>query len=212
MDITWYGHSCFRIAERGAITIVTDPFSEALGLPMPRLRGDVVTISHDRPGHNNAAAVKGSTHVLFGPGEYEIGGVFISGIPMHHIEEDAPPHYNVAYIIQYNSLTVVHLGDLKHVPDQSTIEALGQVNVALVPVGGGNSLKSSAASEVIALIEPNYIIPMHYALPGLSVPLEPVERFLKEMGVSKVQEEEQLRLQSSSLPEQPQVVLLKPQT
>jgi L-ascorbate metabolism protein UlaG (beta-lactamase superfamily) len=133
-------------------------------------------------------------------------------VALHNIDEDtgvARP--NVAYVFRYDGLTVVHLGDLQHVPDQSTIEALGEVNVALVPVGGGKGLKSSTAAEVIALIEPNYIVPMHYALPGLAIKLDSVDRFLKEMGVSKVLEEDSLRLTASTLPEQPQVVVLKPQ-
>ena len=119
---------------------------------------------------------------------------------------------NVGYVAQYGNLSVAHLGDLKHVPDQSTIEAMGEVNVALVPVGGGMALRASAAAEVIAMIEPNYIVPMHYALPGLKIELDPVDKFLKEMGVSKVQEEESLRVTATTLPEQPQVVVLQPQS
>lgn len=210
MDITWYGHSCFRITERGQISIVTDPFSESIGLPIPpRLKGDVVTISHDAAGHNNVDAVAGHNYTLAGPGQYEIGGIFIDGIALHHVDENVSKQ-NVAYLIQYDSLTVAHLGDLGHVPDQSTIEAMGEVNVVLVPVGGGQSLRASDAAEVIALIEPNYIVPMHYALPGLKIELDPVDRFLKEMGVSRVQEEETLRVSAAALPEQPQVVLLQP--
>jgi L-ascorbate metabolism protein UlaG (beta-lactamase superfamily) len=210
LDITWYGHSCFRITERSQISIVTDPFSDSIGLTPPRLKADVVTISHDQPGHNNLEAVRGYSYMLSGAGEYEIGGVFIYGVAMHHVTNE---HYreNVAYLMQYGPLTVVHLGDLAHVPDQSTVEALGEVNVALVPVGGGHGLKASTAAEVIALLEPNYIVPMHYALPGLKIDLEPVDKFLKEMGVSKVQEEDTLRVLATNLPEQPQVIVLRPQ-
>lgn len=211
LDITWYGHSCFRITERSRVTVVTDPYSEAVGLPAPtKLKGDIVTISHNSPGHNFVEVVKGHEYVLEGPGEYEIGGVFIYGIPLHYVDGEQA-HHNVGYVIQYDGLTVVHLGDLAHVPDQATIQAMGEVNIALVPVGGGNSLKASEAAEVISLIEPNYIVPMHYALPGLAVELEPVDKFLREMGVSKVQEEEYLRVTSGSMPEQPQVVVLTPQ-
>lgn len=213
MDITWYGHSCFRIVERGQTTVVTDPYHESIGLPAPRLKGDVVTISHDTPGHNAYDYVKGHSYVLRGPGEYEVGGVFLTGIAMHHINESGGlAHANVAYRIEYtNNLTVLHLGDLSHLPDQTTIEALGEVNVVLIPVGGGSSLRAGRAAEVIAMIEPAYIVPMHYALPGLTVDLEPVDKFLKAMGVSRVQEEETLRVSSSGLPEQPQVVVLTPQ-
>lgn len=211
MDITWYGHSCFRIAERSRITVITDPFDDSIGLPPLKLKGDVVTISHDSPGHNYAEAVKGNTYTLTGPGEYEVGGVFLWGVPMHRMDDSGHPVYNVAYVIQYDTLTVAHLGDLAHVPDQSTIEAMGEVNVALVPVGGGRGLKANQAAEVIALLEPNFIVPMHYALPGLQVELDPVDKFLKEMGVSKVLEDDTLKVSAGGLPEQPQVVILRPQ-
>lgn len=215
MDITWYGHSCFRITERGQISVVTDPYSEEIGLPPLKLKSDIVTISHQKPGHNALDGVKGFSYVLAGPGEYEIGGLFVTGIAVHNVSEDgSEAEENIAYHIQYDGLTVLHLGDLAHVPDQSTIEALpgGQVNVLLVPVGGGKGLRSGMAAEVIALIEPNYIVPMHFALPNLRIELDPVEKFLKEMGVSKVQEEDVLKVSTTSLPEQPQVVLLRPQS
>lgn len=210
MEIIWYGHSCFRITERNRISVVTDPYSETIGLPLPRLKADVVTVSHQEPGHNHVEAVKGDPHVLFGPGEYEIGGVFITGIALHTVTEEAV-RVNVAYLFEFDNLTVLHVGDLAHVPDQSTIEALGEVNVLLLPVGGGHGLRAAQAAEVVALIEPQFIVPMHYALPGLKFPLDPLDRFLKAMGVSKVQEADTLKLTAGELPEQPQVVVLKPQ-
>jgi L-ascorbate metabolism protein UlaG (beta-lactamase superfamily) len=211
LEISWYGHSCFRITERSQVSVVTDPYSDEIGLPLPRLKGDIVTISHDEPGHSNLDAVKGYAHVLSSPGEYEIGGVFIMGVAMPYVQNDmARP--NVAYKFEYDRLTVLHLGDLAHVPDQSTVEDFGEVNVLLVPVGGGKSLRSAEAAEVIALIEPNFIIPMHYALPGLRIDLDTVDKFLKEMGVSKVQEADTLKVTVGELPEQPQVVVLKPQS
>jgi L-ascorbate metabolism protein UlaG (beta-lactamase superfamily) len=210
LDITWYGHSCFRITERGKLAVVTDPFAESIGLPLPKLKGDVVTISHASPGHSNLDAVKGHAYALSGPGEYEIGGVFIRGIPMHHVEDGAARE-NVAYLIEFDNLTVLHLGDLAHIPAQSDVEAMGAVNVALIPVGGGNSLRAAQAAEVVALIEPNFIVPMHYALPGLAVELDDVDKFIKALGVSKVIEEDTLRVTSGGLPEQPQVVVLRPQ-
>lgn len=211
MEITWYGHSCFRLTERGSITLVTDPYSPEIGLPpLKQLKADAVTISHERPGHNFTEAVKGAGVVLRGPGEYEVGGVFINGIALHTINEERA-HPNVAYRIQYGALRVLHLGDLAHVPDQQALEDLLDVNVVLVPVGGGSSLRANVAAEVVSMIEPNYIIPMHYALPGLALDLDPVDKFLKEMGVSKVQEEDTLKLTAGNLPEQPQVIVLRPQ-
>jgi L-ascorbate metabolism protein UlaG (beta-lactamase superfamily) len=210
LDITWYGLSCFRVTERGQITVVTDPYAEGIGLPMPKLKGDVVTVSHDSPGHNNIEAVKGAQYVVAGAGEYEIGGVFFTGVAMHNPENEAA-RPNIAVLIEYDNLRVLHMGDLSHVPNQSDVEDFGEVNVLLLPVGGGGGLKSTLAADVVALIEPHYVVPMHYALPGLAVELEPVDHFLKTMGVSNPQEEEMLRVTVSGLPEQPQVVMLTPQ-
>ncbi len=156
MEITWYGLSCFRVTERGRITAVTDPFSDEIGIPAPKLKGDLVTVSHDVPGHNFIETVKGEPHVLIGPGEYEVGGVFVTGFPMHDVETQ---RRNVAYLFDYDKLTVLHLGDLAHVPAQSEVEELGQVNVLLIPVGGGKGLNAAEAAEVVGLVEPYFVDP-----------------------------------------------------
>jgi len=208
LEITWYGLSCFRITERGRIAIVTDPFSDSIGIPSPKLKSDVVTISHDVAGHNFIEAIKTDPHVLRGPGEYEIGGVFVTGVALHDLETG---RQNVAYLFDYDGMTVLHLGDLAHVPDQSVVEALGQVNVLLVPVGGGLGLKATQAAEVVALIEPYFVVPMHYALPELALDLEPADKFLKAMGVSKVVESDTLKVTAADTPEQPQVIILRRQ-
>jgi L-ascorbate metabolism protein UlaG (beta-lactamase superfamily) len=207
LEITWFGHSCFRLMERGRQTIITDPFDGSLGLPVPKLKGDVVSISHAVPGHNHHQAVKGARLILNSPGEYEIGGVFIQGIAMHDAETG---RRNVAYTFNYDGITVLHLGDLAHIPAQAVVEAMGQVNVLLLPVGGGNGLKAAQAAEVVALIEPYYVVPMHYALPGLVIELDPVDKFLKAMGVSKAQDAETLKISPSDTTDQPQIVLLSP--
>jgi L-ascorbate metabolism protein UlaG (beta-lactamase superfamily) len=211
LEIIWHGHSCFRITERNKISVVTDPYGDSIGLPPLKLKADVVTVSHQEAGHNNVSAVKGDARLIAGPGEYEIGGVFITALAMHFIEQDTA-RLNIAYLFDYDNLTVLHLGDLAHIPDQSTIEALGEVNVLLLPVGGGNGLRAAQAAEVVALIEPNFIVPMHYALPGLKFQLDPVDKFLKAMGIGKVQESEALKVTTGELPEQSQVVVLLPQT
>jgi L-ascorbate metabolism protein UlaG (beta-lactamase superfamily) len=176
-------------------------------LPALKIRGDVVTISHDSASHNNVAAVAGSRHFLDGPGEYEIGGVFITGIATN---EQAGQTENVLFLFDYGYVTIAHLGDMAKVPSQTKIEALEQVDVLLVPVGGGNSLNADQAAELISMLEPKIVIPMHYQIPGLDRDLEDVERFLKEMGVTRPGEETNLKISSSSLTEETQVVLLTP--
>jgi L-ascorbate metabolism protein UlaG (beta-lactamase superfamily) len=208
LEITWYGLSCFRITERSRNSAVTDPFADSIGIPSPKLKGEIVTVSHDAPGHNFIEAVKGDPHIISGPGEYEIGGVFVTGVAMHDAETG---RHNVAYLFDYDNLTVLHLGDLSHVPNQSDVEALGEVNVLLVPVGGGGGLKAEQAAEVVTLFEPYFVVPMHYEQPGLAWELDPVDKFLRAMGVSKAQELDTLKVSAADTPEQPQVVVLNPQ-
>lgn len=207
MELTWYGLSCFRLMERRYASVVTDPYSPTIGLPELKLRADVVTISHKARGHSQVSAVSGSKQVLDGPGEYEIGGVFITGIAAFDEETGVR---NVLYVFDLDGLTVAHLGDLPQVPEQKQIEALGQVNILLTPVGGGNSLTAAQAAELVSLLEPNIVIPMHYKLPGLNLELEDVDRFLKEMGVTEAKEETTLKVTGTGLPEETETVILKP--
>src|SRR5512144_1726491 len=212
MEITWYGHSCFRLTERGMATVVVDPFdSKTTGYSPLKLKADIVAVSHDAPGHNYVEAVKGTSHVIKGPGEFEIGGVFITGVQTNGAsggKKAKEQIRNTLYVFDYDGLTVAHLGDLQQSPTQAEIEALGNVNVALVPVGGGGGLNAAKAAEVVSLIEPNIVVPMHYATPDAKVTLESLNKFLKEMGLSKPQAQPSLKVTRSGLPDETHVVVL----
>ena len=210
MEITWYGLSCFRLTERGMASVVTDPYDHRVtGYEPLKLKSDIVTISHDAPGHNNAAGVKGKSHVITGPGEFEIGGVFITGVQTNGVSKrTADEPRNTLYTFDFDGVTVAHLGDLRRVPSQAEIEALGNVHVALVPVGGGGGLSSAKAVEVISLLEPGIVIPMHYSIPGSALKLSPLSKFLKEMGVASAEPQPSLKLSHSNVPEDTRVVVL----
>jgi L-ascorbate metabolism protein UlaG (beta-lactamase superfamily) len=217
MEITWYGHSCFRLTERNYATVVTDPFdSKSIGYDSLKLRSDIVTVSHDAPGHSNTDAVKGTSHVIDGAGEFEIGGVFITGVQTdgsgsgkkRSKKENEASGRNTIYVFDYDGITVAHLGDLTEVPTQSEIELLGTINVALVPVGGGRGLNAAKAAEVISLLEPNLVIPMHYSTPDAKVSLDNLNKFIKEMGLSKPESQPSLKVTRSGLPNETHVVVL----
>jgi L-ascorbate metabolism protein UlaG (beta-lactamase superfamily) len=91
---------------------------------------------------------------------------------------------NTLYVFDYDGITVAHLGDLRRVPSQAEVEDMGAVNVALVPVGGGGGLNAAKAAEVISLLEPSIVIPMHYATKDAKLKLDSLDKFLKEMGLS----------------------------
>lgn len=208
MDITWYGHSCFRLGDRG-VSIVTDPTPDDMGYDRPRIRADVVTISHDHPGHNNRIGFRGGPKFFDGPGEYEVKDVFITGIASYHDgRSGAVRGRNTVFVFDFDGVTVCHLGDLGHVLDQSQVEALNDVDVLLIPVGGLHTLDAPKAAEVISLIEPRLVVPMHYKTPFETAKLQPVDAFLKEMGATVTATETELKVIKSALPEETQVVLL----
>ncbi len=209
MEITWFGLSCFRLTERGLATVVTDPYdSKVAGLAPLKVRADIVTVSHDAPGHNCVGAVKGVSHVLNTPGEFEIGSVFITGVQTNGHKRSEEEPRNTLYVFDYEGVTVAHLGDLRRVPSQTEVEALGTVHVALVPVGGGGGLNAAKAAEVISLLEPGYVIPMHYGISSSLIKLAPLSKFLKEMGLGQLEPQPSLKVTRSTVPEDTKVILL----
>jgi len=211
MEITWYGHFCFRMMERGMAAVVCDPFDHKIvGYDSLKLKADIVTVSIDTAEHNFTSSVKGDPHLITGPGEFEIGGVFITGVQTNgHAKKSEDEPRNTLYVFDYNGLTVAHFGQIDRVPTQAEVEALGPVNIALIPVGDATSLNAAKAAEVISLIEPNIVIPMHYATDGSQVKLDELNKFLKEMGISETEHVPMLKMtSSSSLPEETRVIVL----
>lgn len=210
MDIDWFGHSCFRLRE-GGVTIVTDPYDKSIGYVMPRVRADIITVSHDALGHAAAAAIKSDARVLTKPGEYEVKGVFITGIQTWRAASVAgeTKEENTVFVFEFGGLTVCHLGDLARVLTQAQVEAMPDIDVLMAPVGGGSALDADKAAEVISLVEPHIVIPMHYKTPYVNLPLDPLSKFLKEMGVTEHAPQESIKVTRSDLPEETQIMILE---
>jgi L-ascorbate metabolism protein UlaG (beta-lactamase superfamily) len=217
MDVTWHGLGCFRLKDRGYPAIVTDPFEdrEATGLVLPSARADIVISSVPMldPKVADYSDLRQVSHVLAGPGEYEIGGVFITGVATARAQsKDAAPQQNIAYACEINDVVVCHLGALGGMLTQAQIEALGRVDVLLIPVGLSHGLKPGKAAELVSIIEPDIVIPMEYQVPGLQVEREPVDRFLKEMGEADKTPVPTLKISSSDVGgEETRVVILEPE-
>jgi L-ascorbate metabolism protein UlaG (beta-lactamase superfamily) len=211
LDVTWLGQSCFRLRGRSA-AVVTDPFPPAIG-PKLRLDGNLVTVSHPHENHSHVQSVK-DAYVIEGPGEYEVAGVTVRGLPTYHDSQQGAEHgRNTVYVIELDDVRVCHLGDLGHRLDDSALETIGNVDVLLVPVGGGRTLDGARAAEVVRQVEPRYVVPMHFGHPSLRTELAPVERFLNEMGVPESEAQTKLTVQASSATEgETKVVVLEPRT
>ena len=136
MEISWLGHSCFRLKGKQA-TVITDPYSPDMGYSLGKPTANVVTASHQHPGHSYTEGVSGNPKAVTGPGEYEISGVLIIGISTFHDEDRAKTRgKNTIYLIEIDEISICHLGDLGHVLTNEQVEELGNVDVLLIPVGG----------------------------------------------------------------------------
>ena len=210
VEISWYGRTCFRLGGQESIAVVTDPYSPGLGMTLTPVRADVVTVSHHDASCNHLDAVRGPFKLLDGPGEYEISGVFITGVSTFADDKEGRERgLNTVFAFDFDGTTICHLGQLGHVPTQSQVKNIGSVDVLLVPVGGGGSLSSTQASEVIGLFEPDVIVPMLYQVAGLEEELDSVDSFLKEMGVEDVDRQRTFQVSETGTSDETEIVLLE---
>ncbi|MDO8473621.1 MAG: MBL fold metallo-hydrolase [Dehalococcoidia bacterium] len=208
MDIYWLGHSCFRLKGKGS-NIIIDPVSPEVGYTIGKLEADIVAVTHQHPGHNYVQGVGGPVKVVSGPGEYEIGGVFITGVPSFHDDKSGEIRgMNTIFNIEMDGITVAHLGDLGHVLTSKTAAEIGRVDVLLVPVGGVSTIDAIGAAEVVRRLSPKWVVPMHYKTPATKRDLDTVDKFLKEMGAKDLISQPRLSVTSTGSQTSLQVVLL----
>jgi L-ascorbate metabolism protein UlaG (beta-lactamase superfamily) len=208
MEITWLGYSCFRLKGKNT-TVITDPFPPDLGYSLDKTGARIVTVSHNHPEHACVQGLGTETRLVNRPGEYEIGGVLIIGIStFHDAENGAAQGKNTVFAIEVDDVTVCHLGDLGHALSSKQIEELGNVDVLLVPVGGGTTINATQAAALVRSLEPKIVIPMHYKTLTLTKELDSVDKFLKEMGLNEVVPQPKLVVTRATLPLTTQVQVL----
>ena len=209
MDITWLGHSCFRIKGKGAI-LLTDPYNESIGYFLGNPEANIVTSSHPHPGHGFTSGVGGEPKIVRGPGEYEISGVYITGIAtFHDAEKGQERGRNTVYLIEMEDMKLCHLGDLGHPLSTEQVAEIGSVELLMVPVGGFSTIDAVTAAETVRLLQPGIVIPMHFQTEAVRFQLAPAERFLREMGIKAgFEAEPRLSITKAGLSEETQVVVL----
>lgn len=164
---------------------MTDPFDKEIGLRPPKIKDDIVLVTHQHHDHNNIGDANPEAFIIQNPGEYEKQGIAIRGIQSYHDDkEGAERGLNTIYVLKAEEMTIAHLGDLGHKLTDSQVEEIGDVDVLMIPVGGNYTIDGKMAVEVISQIEPKIIIPMHYKIDGLTVDIDGPEKFIKELGLT----------------------------
>lgn len=213
MVITWYGQACFKI-QSGDLVIAIDPFAKEIGLSPPRFRADLALVTHGHFDHSNAGTLAGDPFLISGPGEYEVKGVMVRGIETYHDRTQGKERgLNTIYRIEVEGVSLLHLGDLgEERMREETLESAGDIDLLFIPVGGTYTIDAADAARFVKQIEPAFVIPMHYKLPGVKANLAGVEPFLKEMGAAKTEAQERMVLKKKDIPEEgkTEVVVLKP--
>lgn len=218
MDITYLGHSCFKLKGKQGV-VVTDPYAKDVGFSMPSVSADIVTVSHQHFDHNAIQQVAGTVRrpkpfIVSAPGEYEVGGISVFGQrTFHDNEQGKEKGENIVYAIHIDNTCIVHLGDLGHTLSEQVIEKLGNVDVLLCPIAGiYGILDIKKALEVIQSIEPTYVIPMHYNTDKHDkkafIGMHTVEEFMKAYGVTK-EPVPSFTVAEGNVPETTELVILK---
>ena len=216
MEIKYFGHSCFLLRDKN-VTLLTDPFSPEVGLKLPRIAADIVTITHDHYDHNNTGIVQAKMReepfIIKGPGEYEVKGVGIIGMSSYHDEQKGKERgRNTLYHLEIDGVNFIHLGDLGTMLSKEDIEKLDGVDVLFVPVGGIFTITAEQAQTVISELEPSIVIPMHYKTGKHSTEfkeLASLQLFLKIMGKEDVRPVSKLSITKDKLPTEMQIVVLE---
>lgn len=205
MNINWYGQTCFKIVSqkgRGeSLNILIDPLGKETGLRGPRAECDIMMLTNPKSPKEG-----GNCFLISGPGEYDVNGCYVRGLPSYNETK------NTIYLIETENLTLCHLGMLKQKelnPEQ--VEAIGDVDILMVPVGGEDALDGKEALKIMTQIEPKITIPMYYKIPKLKIKLNSLEGFLKEAGVKNIEPLPKLNIKKRDIPaDSAKIITLKP--
>ncbi len=179
--VRWHGHSCFEVSSDD-ISVVTDPHDgKSLGIQPPKVRGDVVLVSHDHFDHAATKMVtKPESRVITSPDHTRIGSLKVRGVETYHDDSEGNSRGgNIAFVFILEECKFCHLGDLGHVLTPQQAKAIGKVDMLFVPVGGVFTIDAASAWEVIGMLEPSVVVPMHYRVGGLSLSINDISPFLE---------------------------------
>jgi L-ascorbate metabolism protein UlaG (beta-lactamase superfamily) len=195
--------SSFKITTKEA-TIITDPFHKDSGLTAPRGAADVLMLAEkNNKIYSAVSGISGEHFDITDPGDYDLKGVSVSGFPLK--QEDK---YITIYIIESEDMRILNL---THIKDwnmkEDEIEALGEIDILILPVGGNTVMSASQAAKVVNELEPKIVIPSHYKMADLIFDLDGVEKFVKEMG-GKKEEADKLTIKKKELQEEGMKVII----
>jgi len=206
LQIRWHGHACFEIKDD--VTLVTDPHDgKSIGIPAPSVAGDVILVSHDHYDHNSVKTVEKEGSKLVTDGrKRNVSDIEIRGVDSFHDEaRGAKRGNNIMYKFTMDGVTFCHLGDLGHDLDEESVQKIGEVDILFVPIGGTFTVDDKQAWNVINKIKPKIIVPMHYKIGGLSLPIAGIDPFLGQTNYKVIHVGNEIDIEKEDLPTEPEI-------
>lgn len=206
MHIQYFGLSSFKFTTKEAV-VITDPFSKSSGLTSPRGGAEIVILSEKtNPFYSSVAGITGTPFEAFDPGEYDIKGVTITGVPL---KQDKG--YITAFLIESEDIRILNLSHIKEFTmKEGELEDLGDIDILILPVGGHSVMDAGHAAKVVNQVDPALVIPSHYEIPGLAIDSDKLDKFIKEMG-GKSEEMEKIIVKKKDLNhDETKLVILSP--
>jgi len=212
MQIFWHGQTCFKIViqngKNGNVVVLIDPFDKETGLKPPRIEADILLFAGEekKPAPENVFSVTG-------PGEYDVKGIYIRGFPaLSRKDNGRPAGASAIYTIEGEDIKICHLGKISSAEIGSKdFEQIGDVDILMLPVGGSDAIDAKEAIKIMSQIEPKITIPMYYKVPGLKAKLDDLEKFLRSLGVKKMEQFDKLSIKKKDLSEdEAKIFILKP--
>lgn len=214
MIIEYLGHSSFLITTEGGVTILTDPYdtSKYQGTLMYDIfqgEVDIVTASHSHPDHDGVDTIKRKKMVVRECSEFNYQGVCIKGIETAHDNSQGSARgKNIVFLIEADGMRLAHFGDLGHVLTPTQQAKIGPIDIALLPVGGYYTIGGLQAHMVAKQVKAKVVIPMHYRTEKCKFPIDRVTEFVEGHKNVMVRGGSVFEVNSQSLPENPQIVVL----
>jgi L-ascorbate metabolism protein UlaG (beta-lactamase superfamily) len=206
LQIRWHGHSCFEIKDD--ITLVTDPHDgKSIGIPAPNIEGDIILVSHDHYDHNSVKTVeKIGSKIVRDEKKRNINNIKIKGIKTFHDENYGNNRgENIIFKFVIDNISFCHLGDLGHVIEGNIVDKIGKIDILFIPVGGNFTIDAINAWKIVDLIKPSIIIPMHYKIGGLSLPIDNIDNFLKKSKVKILKVGNEIDFEKEDIPKEPEI-------
>jgi len=188
MRARWHGHSCFEFFDSGKSVIIDPHDGKSIGIKPPISNADIVLISHDHFDHNAQRIIRKEHSLIFAEkGKHIVKGIEFEGFLSFHDDSNGMVRgMNTIYKFTMDGISICHCGDIGDIPSADVLNALKNLDIIFIPVGEVYTLSISKVKEFLSLIEPKIIVPMHYRVGGLTLPLKTVDEFLEGVPREKI--------------------------